>query len=56
VRKRRKEKREKRKEERGGKKGKGKKRNIFHIWKLAGRKIKDNLWDWSKFYFCKRNK
>jgi hypothetical protein len=49
-------KRRERKEKKGREKGKGKNRNIFQIWKFPWRKIKDNLWDWSKNYFCKRNK
>jgi hypothetical protein len=49
--------REEEKEERDNKEeNKEKIWKIFQTWKNFREKIKDNLRDWSKKYFCKRNK
>jgi hypothetical protein len=45
---RRREEREKKRRRGGGKRKE--KRNIFQIWKFLERKIKDNLWSWSKLF------
>jgi hypothetical protein len=51
----RKEERDKREENEGKEKKKRKKKmgKKFQTWKFSGRKINDNLWSWSKNYFCK---
>jgi hypothetical protein len=44
-------KKRKRKEKEGRRKGERKGREKILDMNFFGRKIKDNLWDWSKFYF-----